>query len=174
MRQLLVDGHTINPLDKFDRSPLFCAVEANHLSTATILVNNGGKVNLPISAPHSILFAAVRFGSIEMAQLLLNAGAQLDIVDENGRTAMHYAATRPTNGMCMELFYRGLAVDTPDTFGFTPFLFALSQGATYALDWLIDHGANPKARTYKGVSAAYLVGECKDEWTATKVARWMQ
>ena len=81
MRQLLADGHTINLLDKQDRTPLYLAVEANHLTTATILVNNGGKVNYPDSpqAPmatsHAILFAAVRFGSIEMAQLILNAGA---------------------------------------------------------------------------------------------------
>ncbi len=156
MRQLLVDGHAINPLDKQDKTPLYYAVRANHLSTATILVNNGGRVNFPDLAPHSILFAAVQYGSIQMASLILEAGAKWDALDTNGRTAMHYAATRPTNGMCMELFYRGLAVDTADKEGLTPFLFAVDHGATYALDWLVDHGANPRRTTSLGQKAIDL------------------
>jgi ankyrin repeat protein len=67
VRELLISGHAINPLDEQNRTPLCVAVENNRLTTARILVNNGGKVNLPDMAPHTILFAAVKYGSIEMA-----------------------------------------------------------------------------------------------------------
>ncbi len=67
VRRLLIEGHVINPLDKQDKTPLALAVENNQLTTAHILINNGGKANVPLTAPHTILFAAVKYGSIEMA-----------------------------------------------------------------------------------------------------------
>jgi ankyrin repeat protein len=173
VRRLLIEGHVINPLDKQDKTPLALAVESNHLSTARILVNNGGKVTFPDTAPHAILFAAVKYGSIEMAQLVLDAKAIFDVRDEKGRTAMHYAATRPTNGMCSELFFRGLHVDAADDDGFTPFLYSIDQGATYALDWLVDHGANPRAKTNRGETALDVAKRCQRDDLVSKVERWM-
>lgn len=149
------------------------AVENNQLTTARILVNNGGKVKFPDTAPHTILFAAVKYGSIKMAQLVLDANAKWNVRDERGRTAMHYAATRPTNGMCSELFFRGLYVDDADDDGFTPFLLAIREGTTYALDWLVDHGANPKAKTNRGETALDVAKRCQRDNIMSKIERWM-
>jgi ankyrin repeat protein len=173
VRRLLIEGHVINPLDKQDKTPLCVAVENNQLTTARILVNNGGKVNVPLTAPHTILFAAVKYGSIEMTQLILDANAKWDARDEKGRTAMHYAATRPTNGMCSELFFRGLYVDDADDDGFTPFLYSIQEGTTYALDWLVDHGANPMAKTNRGETALDVAKRCQRDDLMSKLERWM-
>ena len=64
-------------------------------------------------------------------------------------------------------------VDRRDAYGFTPFLLAILQSNILAADVLLQAGADPNLRTFKGCSAAHLAMLSEDPATIDFVAtKW--
>jgi ankyrin repeat protein len=95
----LLEADGINALNRFDyisRTPLMCAVEADQLLAAQILISAGADVNAfdEENIGNTALHCAVFSGTCKAVELLLNAGANPNISGWMGITAMDKAAQR--------------------------------------------------------------------------------
>lgn len=69
--------------------------------------------------------------------ILVAAGADPAARDEDGRVPLHTART-PTEVLL------AAGIDAADRFGFTPLHYAALAGDEERIQWLLDHGADPK------------------------------
>jgi uncharacterized protein len=68
--------------------------------------------------------------------------------DENGMTALHWAATSPeSERLIPNLLARGAYIDTKNNFGHTPLHLCCAQGRLYAVTCLLHKGADVNAPT---------------------------
>lgn len=65
---------------------------------------------------------------------------------QKGATPMHHAAFCGQLDTCDALRCAGASVDIADSEGRTPFLLAAAQGHVAAMKWLVENGANARAR----------------------------
>jgi len=77
---------------------------------------------------------AARLGDREAVRALLSDGLDLGERDEQGNTALHWAALRGDTGLISDLLRRGVEVDATNRFGATPLLYAVGRlGSVRAL-----------------------------------------
>lgn len=125
------DGYDVRKPDSDNITVLhWAAINNRHelvkylLSAGAIVDAIGGDLN---STP---LQWAVRQGHQSMVALLVNAGADATIRDGEGSAAIHIAAQFSYWPICAYLVAKGIDVDTFDTNGLTPLMWAVlrSQG----------------------------------------------
>jgi len=88
--------------------------------------------------------------------LLLNAGDKsiMNLGDNNGQTALHYAAQMDNTNGIQILTDNGVDADPIDNYGFTPLLWAVVAGKAEATEKLLSLGAgNPNSASPDGKSA---------------------
>lgn len=90
----------------------------------------------------SSLDQAVQYKNINEVRRHLNEGANVNQKDENGQTALHYAAQRGYTEVARTLIERGAWVNPKDKEGRTPLIVASEIGYTPMIDLLIAKGAN--------------------------------
>ncbi|XP_045471558.1 serine/threonine-protein phosphatase 6 regulatory ankyrin repeat subunit A-like isoform X2 [Harmonia axyridis] len=87
---------TIEMTDSLQRTPLMLAVSFNHIECVKVLLeyalNVEKVVNMVDNDLHSSLFRAVTLGHSKILQLLLAKNAKANLVDVNGKSAIHLAA----------------------------------------------------------------------------------
>ncbi|EGZ21980.1 hypothetical protein PHYSODRAFT_493233 [Phytophthora sojae] len=94
-----------------------------------------------------------------MLQLLCDAGAQPDVRDENGWTALHYAAACPTGPEALHFLCELLAdgfIDTQCSEGNTALHVAAGCGCIDNVCALLETAANPHVCNFNGESAYHL------------------
>jgi uncharacterized protein len=116
-------------------TPLLRAARGSDVAAIERLVAKGALLDLPQQAGITPLMAAVGAGAsstdtrgkfrteleaLETADALLKAGAGIDVRDNNGRTALHYAAAAGYTDVAKLLAERGADVNAKDVDGVTP------------------------------------------------------
>ena len=111
------------------------------------------------------LLALARDGNLEEARALLgssSAGVTAADVDEDGLTALHFAADRGHVALAALLLARGAPLEARDSDGLTPLATAvLSEAEEMVRFLLLEHDANPDAADGDGVGVEPLVVPAK-------------
>jgi hypothetical protein len=86
-------------------------------------------------------------------QWLIERAADIHDRDSYAKTALHYAALRPTTDIAAYLIDKGAEVDARDRYGGTPLMAAASRGDIAMMALLLEKGARLNAMNVDGVNA---------------------
>ena len=89
------------------------------------------------------MLAAIN-GDWESILLLLDRGANIDMPDNQGKTALMYAALNERKGVIEALMHREASIDMQDKDGMTALMYAARNGHLESVKALISSGANTK------------------------------
>lgn len=136
---LLERGAAIDGLDSCNRTPLD---QASSLEAARRLLDAGADARL--GAP---LFWVAHRGEVETLALLLEAGAAVDGA-VNAMTPLMAAARSELGDPAIEpLLAAGADANARDSKEQTPLIFACSRNSLFAVDRLLEAGADPRVVT---------------------------
>ncbi|KAE8987746.1 hypothetical protein PR003_g20609 [Phytophthora rubi] len=140
--------------------PLLLIAASGDLATASVLLGLPSiKVDLPCAFGVTAFHAAANAGDVKMLQLLCDAGAEPEVRDENGWTALHYAAACPTGPEALhflcELLPDGF-IDTQCSEGNTALHVAAGCGCLDNVCALLETAANPHVCNFNEESAYHL------------------
>jgi ankyrin repeat protein len=90
---------------------------------------------------------------------MLQSGRQPDLPDDNGETALHYAAQLGDQRMTQALLYYKAPVDPRDQFGNTPLHWAAQRGNTAVIQMLIDAKAAIDPQNKQGVTPLMMAAK---------------
>ncbi|RMZ13026.1 hypothetical protein D0862_02453 [Hortaea werneckii] len=119
-------------------SPLWC-------TKSTPRAYSSSTVPASASAPPPPTTAAIT-SQTAMCELLLERGALVDAPDDEGNTALHYAATSSSASTVHALLRAGADVNLKQSQGLTPAHWAAHKGHEEVLLLLLSHGALVNAR----------------------------
>lgn len=134
------------------------AVQIGDLQLAKSLIQGGAKLSSRDKSGRTTFHYAFVEQSCYPAiiDLLLNAGDKsiMNLGDENGQTALHYAAQMGNTNGIQILTDNGVDAGLIDKYGFTPLLWAVVAGKAEAAEKLLSLGAgNPNSASPDGKSA---------------------
>lgn len=122
-------------------------------------------VSLTAASPSDYpLHEAIRNSDLDRLTGLLQAGHNPDQADENGRTALHFAAAKHQDSGYLyvsALLRFGADSNIGDATGATALRYASENGSAATVTLLLESGADPNLRTVGGGStlgAAYIHG----------------
>jgi uncharacterized protein len=90
---------------------------------------------------------------------LLQSGRPPNMPDDNGETALHYAAQLGNQQMVNALLYYKAAVDPRDQFGNTPLHWAAQRGNTAVMQLLLDARAGVDLQNKQGVTPLMMAAK---------------
>ncbi|EJP65929.1 ankyrin repeat domain-containing protein 52 [Beauveria bassiana ARSEF 2860] len=140
------------------------AVQTGDLQLAESLIQGGANLRSRDKSGRTIFHYVFVEQSFYPAiiDLLLSAGDRsiMNLCDDNGQTALHYAAQVGNTEGIKILTDNGVDADSIDNYGFTPLLWAVVAGKTEATEKLLSLGAgSPDSASPDGKSAlAWAVG----------------
>ncbi len=89
-------------------------------------------------------------------KLVTSKGIDIAAEDENGFSALHWAAWSGLEGVALELIAHGLDVNKPENNGYTPLMLAAMRGQASTVKMLLSLGANAAAKNKDGRTALEL------------------
>jgi ankyrin repeat protein len=108
----------------------------------------------PASQATKDLWAASQKGDVAAIKAALAAGADIEGIDfsenNNGRRALNYAALNNRAEAIEALLAAGANIESQNRTRFTPLHHAAEAGAIDAIKVLLKHGANKRAKMYRG------------------------
>ncbi|WP_374310728.1 ankyrin repeat domain-containing protein [Dongia sp.] len=108
----------------------------------------------PASAATKDLWQAAQDGDVAGVKAALAAGADIEGIDfsenKNGRRALNYAALNNKPDVIEALLAAGANIESQNRTRFTPLHHAAEAGSIDAIKVLLKHGANKRAKMYRG------------------------
>lgn len=108
----------------------------------------------PASQATKDLWAASQSGDVAAVKAALAAGADIEGIDfsenKNGRRALNYAALNNKPDVIEALLAAGADIESQNRTRFTPLHHAAEAGSIEAIKVLLKHGANKRAKMYRG------------------------
>jgi ankyrin repeat protein len=170
IRTLISHGCRINDYIYLIGTPLHLAIRQNEIPVVALLLSKGANIEEPIRVLaenpwHSssditplMLAAGSLNNTTPMVRFLVSRGAKIDERTYHGDTALHFAAGSHNLDNVRFLLDRGLAVGSQTDDGWSPLHAAVNSyfaGGSYAatVRFLLDRGANPRAKDSKGRTA---------------------
>lgn len=152
LRPLLAAGFDPNTPDERGQLALIIAMRDGCFEVAELLLSRRElEVDQANSAGETALMMAALHGHASWVVRLLERGA---VVNRNGWSPLHYAASGPEPKLVALLLDRGAALEAPSPNGTTALMMAAGYGAQDGADLLLARGANPRTRNARGLSAA--------------------
>ena len=158
VRYLVENGAEVNPLDRWNATPLDDAYKYEHKSVIDFLLINGGTrgnseddenihkdvssdktLKFPIKSEGTLtveLIYAASSGDIQAMRRLVAKGANLAHGDYDYRTPMHLAAAEGYENVVQYLLDQGVSKETFDRWGNTPLEDANRHGHTRIMNLL--------------------------------------
>ena len=146
----------------FNASPLFGATQSRNAAIIPRLCKAGDNVNAKTiimgQFPSTPLITAVTQDGAPVMKALLDCGAKADAPDDDGITALSWAAIGNDVEVAKLLISRGAMVNHVDKKGMTPLMYAASIdfGDSTMVDLLLKAGANPIVKSKEGRTAGEL------------------
>jgi ankyrin repeat protein len=145
----------LGSLNTVAQTPLAKALASGDTSTAIRLINAGENPNQK-TEQGSLLSLYCRYSEADpMAFFLLRYGAKPDTFrSPAGRSALHIAAAYyACEPLCEALLKAGAHINARTKDGATPLMLAALSAKLRLVKFLIEHGANVKAKDKKGKTA---------------------
>ncbi|XP_067678956.1 serine/threonine-protein phosphatase 6 regulatory ankyrin repeat subunit B-like [Haliotis asinina] len=166
--------------DKEGRTPLHYAAEHNDWGCANQLLENGGDPCIQDQQGKTALHDAVkadydrnvyrrtgtsykylssRIKKKSIAKLLVDKGCSKSVTDNEGKTALHYAA-ESSSGDSLQLLLDDTAITSiKDKHGKTPLHYAAAKGSSDSVKLLLEKGADPCTNDLQGKTPLHCAAE---------------
>jgi ankyrin repeat protein len=146
---LLRHGADPNYVSKLGETPLFWSVEAKDNTCTKLLLKYGANPSHKTRYGTTPLHYAVWPHADPGLQVepLLAAGAAVNVKNKRGMTALHYAIWNDMIGPAHALLRNNASLEVADNNGHTPLLTAMVNNRVDSVRYLLEVGANPKARS---------------------------
>jgi ankyrin repeat protein len=137
-------------------TPLHSAVESGRIDLLKELLR-GEEVDVNaedalFQTPLHAAACCAKKNYFEAADLILQRGGDVTIEDDEGKTAMHWAAMTGKPDLCQLLGSYGANISAVDHKGWTALHFAAAEGHHAVVRWLCDHGSSVDPRTRSGAT----------------------
>jgi len=148
MQQLLDEGLDVDSVEaRGGDTALHSATWANKLDAVKFLIDNQADTNIKNAAGYTPLLLAVRregAGSLDiMKTLLLHGRAKPWVTNNNGNTALHWAAHLGRMDVVKWLLGEDdLVIDMPNEDGLTPLMLAATSGKDNMVKLLLENKAS--------------------------------
>jgi len=143
------DPNTVEP-ERGDTG-LILALREKSMKVFPVLINARGiDLNLRANNGDTALMIAAYSANKPAVEALLAKGAT---VNQDGWTALHYAATIGDNDIVKMLLAKSAALDAPSPNKTTPMMMAARGGHIYTVKALLDAGADASLKNDVGMSA---------------------
>ena len=150
----------INGQSRWGETPLYQAIQRNHLSAAKMLLEAGADPNISTNVHTTPLSWAAAEGSEESIQLLLKqAGTELNIPDKSGQTPLLRAADAGHTKCIRMLLDKDANVKHADNEGRTALSLAAIKGHKVVAKLLLKNDAEINAQDKKGNTPLALAAE---------------
>ena len=170
---LIRAGTYVNATNRYGVGPLQAACTNGSPRMVGVLVNAGANVNAALPAGETVLMTCARTGNVAALKILIERGANVNATESwRGQTALMWAAAGEHSEAVKLLLEHGADLHarskeigkseaitagtrtTPTNVigGFTPFLFAVREGASAAAKVLLDAGASLTETAPEGTS----------------------
>mmetsp|Transcript_153584 Transcript_153584/g.492261 ORF Transcript_153584/g.492261 Transcript_153584/m.492261 type:complete len:1098 (-) Transcript_153584:103-3396(-) len=160
-------------VDSDGKTLLMHACISGHLDLVNLLLSTreGKRDDLifpPLDVNHqdnsgsTALILAAREGHWALLPSLVLAGANLSVVDEDGFSALHWAASEDEALVTSCLLDLSLDPNVTDAKSWTPLMHAVSRGADEVTRVLLDGGSNLYARNFDGDTALQICHRRQD------------
>lgn len=186
-RTLLAAGADPNVANRLGMTALAEAASNGAGEIVALLLEAGANANAALPEGDTPLMLAARSGTLAGVEALLEHGAEVNAVEHfHGETALMWAAGENHPEVVKRLIEAGAEVDAVSTEfewkdltqavvasylprgGLTALLHAARQNAVESAQVLVEHGANPNAKSPIGVSAM-RVALANAHWDLAKV-----
>lgn len=180
LQRALDQAVRIDASDESGESALMQAAALGHLEVVKALLDKGAALEFTNQMhPHqkgdtALLRAAYR-GHADVFLYLLQAGANVQVRNQWGWTPVHMAAM----GNCLPCLEAlqgkdlSLQESALPSRGETPLMAAAGRGGIPAMQWLLDHGADPLKKDNHGYDALgwarFFKRQDNEQWLLTKV-----
>jgi len=148
IQQMIQNSPDLINAERGDDAPLYAAAGKGQLRVAGFLLDHGA--NIEGANHHVPLLAAARNGNRAMVELLLSRGADVNAKENDGSTALHYAAGRGFQSVAEVLLANKADVNSPDNDGKSPLHLAVRNGQKQIVQMLLTAGANPNGQDNAG------------------------
>ncbi len=128
---------------------LCTAIIVGNLPDARSLLEKGANANA-FCWPNPAIISAVRYSNLEMARTLLDAGAKVDVKDDQGETALVWAAVKEDVEKTRLLLDRGANIEAQDNEGDGALASAVLGKKMGTIKLLLERGANIDSKNLKG------------------------
>ncbi|KAK3338862.1 LOW QUALITY PROTEIN: hypothetical protein B0H65DRAFT_560199 [Neurospora tetraspora] len=178
--QLLIEAGAEVGTGWKDKTPLYEAVDARKLVSATTLLDYGASVDQLDARGRTLLHLTARNDDAKMVEVLVEKGINVNSTDNDGNTALlacravYDEMYRRTDGVKLARFVieRGACLDIANKDGTTALMQAVDSGRWALAKLLIAKGADPNLQDCKGELALHKVYYSdKDEDRAVSLAR---
>ena len=140
---LLDHGADVQIRDELSRTALFETLDCHDLDVAVLLLDQGINLSSRDRKGNSVLHEAIRRGAFEHATLFIDQGIELTELNEEGLTPLHLAARHNHCRIVNDLLEKGADIEITDQqAGWTPLMYAASNGSTQLCHILLSYGAN--------------------------------
>ena len=109
------------------------------------------------------LIISTMFNIPSLCEYLLSHGANINKKDNNGCTALHYAACENSKEAVELLISHGANINEKDNYGETALHYAASNNSKEIVELLISHGANINAKDKDGETALHRAARINGE-----------
>eukprot|EP00005_Dracoamoeba_jomungandri_P007280 CAMPEP_0174264124 /NCGR_PEP_ID=MMETSP0439-20130205/21398_1 /TAXON_ID=0 /ORGANISM="Stereomyxa ramosa, Strain Chinc5" /LENGTH=470 /DNA_ID=CAMNT_0015349851 /DNA_START=163 /DNA_END=1572 /DNA_ORIENTATION=- len=131
-------GAFVNPLDRWNNTPLDEAVREGHKTTVKILREAGARPTKPSYT--SDLCTSAFMGDLDTIRNLVSAGVSVNVYDYNKKTPLHLAASQGHKDIVEYLLGQGAYVHVKDIWGQTPLTEAMRQKHDHVTEILARYG----------------------------------
>ncbi|KAK0703015.1 ankyrin repeat-containing domain protein [Lasiosphaeria miniovina] len=158
IKKLREQAGPLNITDREDSTPLHFAAINTSSSVLAYLLGLGCDSldpNAMNARGFTPLHTAFTTGTLESINLLLGAGANINVIGPDKITMLHLAAQNFQNPEVLDLLSE-MDVNSRDEWDRTPLHITCGYGAPEAVEWLLDHGADPTVLDDTGRSALHF------------------
>ena len=157
--ELLVSaGADINQRNRWSKTPLAEAIEADQTHIVQVLIQHGAQLLLEDPAGEMCDFASK--GDVENLSLLLSNGVNPNAKDYDSRSALHLAAAEGKDQIVELLLRHKANVNIEDRWGGTPLQDAIVEGhGDVAMTLQAKGGKMPEGRGCEEMCMAAVLGD---------------